>query len=70
MTEADEKKQTGVEVQLSDCDGNAFAIIGKACKAMRKAGIKPEVIEAYQKEAMSGDHDNVIQTTMKYCEVS
>ena len=61
---------TGVEVQLSGNDGNAYAILANARKAMRRAGIDQTIIEEYLKEAKSGDYDHLIQTTMKYCEVS
>jgi hypothetical protein len=60
---------TGVKVELVGQDGNAFMIMGLATKAMRRGGVKPEVIDAYKKEAMSGDYDHLLQTTMNYCEV-
>ena len=53
-----------VEVQLSGEDGNAFFIICRTRQAMRKAGVLKADIEAYVREAMSGDYDHVLQTTM------
>lgn len=54
-----------VEVQLSNEDGNAFAVIGKTMKALRKADVEPDVISAFQDEAMSGNYDHVLATVMQ-----
>ena len=62
-------KQTGVEVQLTGEDGNAFAVMAKAAAAMRKAGVDKKIIDDYYQEATSGDYDNLLRTTMKYVEV-
>lgn len=61
--------KTGVEVQLSGTDGNAFSIIGKVTNAMRRGGVESEVIKAFQAEAMSGDYDNLLRVAMDYCDV-
>lgn len=62
------------QVKLSNTDGNAFFIIGAARKAIktfnRKNPNKEIDVGEYEKEATSGDYDHVIQTTMKYCDVS
>lgn len=63
-------KFPNIEVQLSGEDGNAFSIIGRVAKAMRRGGIEKEEIDAFTKEATSGDYDNVLQTAMKWVEVS
>lgn len=54
-----------VEVELSDQDGNAFSIIGRTVKAMRRAGVPEEDRQAYVAEATSGDYDHVLQTTIR-----
>ena len=61
--------KTGIEVELIGHDGNAFAIMGKVTKAMKRANIDKSVIEEYRKEAMSGDYDNLLRVTMEYVEV-
>ncbi len=61
--------KTDVQVQLVGEDGNAFAIMGKVVKAMRRAGCDSELITQYQREAMSGDYDNLLRVTMNYVEV-
>jgi len=54
------------KVQLSGEDGNAFFIIGRTSKALRRAGAPKEDIDAYIAEATSGDYDHVLQTTMRW----
>jgi hypothetical protein len=56
-------------VKLVGTDGNAFSIMGKTINALRKAGADEEFIAQYKKEAISGNYNNVISTTIKYCEV-
>jgi len=62
MKEPQEKPR----VALAGEDGNAFAIIGRVSKALRKAGADKEYIDQYHAEAMSGDYDNLLCVTMKY----
>lgn len=59
-------KFPNVTVQLTGIDGNAFSIMGTVTKAMRRAGVAKEDIDAYFAEATSGDYDNVIKTSIKY----
>lgn len=59
-----------VHVQLSDVDGNAFAIMGAVGKALRRAGVPADEVSAYKAESMSGDYDHLIQTAMRWVEVS
>jgi hypothetical protein len=59
-----------VEVQLSCEDGNAFVIVGRVQRALRRAGVSHEEIRAFANEAMSGDYDHVLQTCMKWVEVA
>lgn len=60
--------KTDVSVKLIGEDGNAYAILGKVSKALRRAGYKQEA-EDYLKEATSGDYDNLLKVTMDYVEV-
>ena len=60
--------KTDVKVKLIGEDGNAFAILGKVSKALRRAG-HGGLVEEYQKEAMSGDYDHLLATTIEYVEV-
>lgn len=59
-------KYPSIEVELVGQDGNAFLILGKVQKAMRKAGIAEEEIKQYYDEATEGDYDNLLRTTMEW----
>lgn len=59
-----------IEVQLAGEDGNAMAIISRVRRALRRAGVPSEEQEAFTSEAMSGDYDNVLQTAMRWVDVS
>ena len=63
-------KYPNVEVQLSGEDGNAFAIMGAVQKALRRAGVDAEEIAKYKEESMSGDYDNLLQTAMRWVNVT
>lgn len=57
-------------VQLTGEDGNAFAIIGKMRRELRRAGNSPEAVKRFTQEAQSSDYDHVLATCMAYAEVS
>ena len=57
------------KVRLTGEDGNAFAILGKVKKALRKAGMKEEA-SCFMEEATAGDYNHLLRTAMKYVEVS
>jgi ribosomal protein L32 len=59
-----------VTVQLTGEDGNAFFVISRVRKAMKRAGVEQSTIDAFSKEAMSGDYDHVLRTCMEYVEVA
>ena len=60
---------TKPKVKLIGEDGNAFVILGRTVRAMRKAGWSSEDIEKFQNEAMSGDYNHLLMSVMKYCDV-
>lgn len=63
-------KYPNVNVELVGHDGNAFVIMGKVRKALRRADVSQEEIEQYTEEATSGDYDNLLQVTTKWVNVS
>jgi hypothetical protein len=65
-----EVKYPDIEVDLSNSDGNAFAIIGTVRKALRRAGITDDKIKEFSDDAMSGDYDHLLQTCMKWVTVN
>lgn len=64
-----EPKYPNIVVQLIGEGGNAFFIIGRVSKALRRANIPKEEIDAFVTEATSGDYDHVLQTAMKFVNV-
>lgn len=56
-------------VKLTGSNGDALAIVSKVKRALRDAGTPREIIDLYQKEALSGDYNNVLVTSMKYADV-
>jgi hypothetical protein len=56
-------------VKLIGEDGNAFAILGKVQRELRKAGASEKELNQYLNEATSGDYDHLLRTTMKWVNV-
>ena len=56
-------------VNLSECDGNAYAIIGRCIRVAREANWDEARMERFQNDATSGDYDHVLQTAMKFFKV-
>jgi hypothetical protein len=56
-------------VDLSECDGNAFGILGMVTRVLRDKGATKEYRDQFNTEAMSGSYDHLLQTVMRYCEV-
>ena len=59
-----------VEVELVGQDGNAFAILGAVSKALKRADIPQDKIDECMTEMKSGDYDHLLQTAMKWVNVS
>lgn len=58
-----------IEVELVGQDGNAMSIIAKVSSALKRNDVSTEEITAYQNEAMSGDYDHLLRTTMSWVKV-
>lgn len=58
-----------ITVELSGSDGNAFAILAKMNRAFIKEGILDRW-EDFRNEATSGDYDHLLQTCMKWVNVT
>jgi hypothetical protein len=63
-------KYPHVKVQLVGRDGNAFAILGRVTKAMRKHGVEKSEIDAFMQEATAGDYNHLLATTMRWIDAS
>ena len=64
----DEILAPDVTVQLTGNDGNAFSIISRVRKALKRAGYT-DLAARFLEEATSGDYDHLLQTCMKYVNV-
>jgi len=53
--------------RLTGEDGNAFAILGRAMRAMRKAG-HDHLIGEMMKKATAGDYNHLLATVQDYVE--
>ena len=62
---ASESKQTGLKLKLVGEDGNAFLIMGKAARLLRKNGMGDKVA-AFQAECTSGNYDHLLATCMEW----
>lgn len=62
-------KYPNIVVPMVGEDGNAFSILGRVKKAMRKNGLGKEEQDAFVSEATSGDYDHLIRTVMEWVEV-
>jgi hypothetical protein len=58
-----------VIVPLTDENGNAFSIIGRVSKALRKAGASKEDVSDFVREATSGNYDHLLQVVFTWVEV-
>ena len=62
-------KYPDITVELVGQNGNAFHILGICLRAMRRAGLSQEERDAFQKEATSGNYDNLLCTCMEWFNV-
>lgn len=53
-------------VRVVPNDGNALSVVSAACNAAKRAGVPKQDIDNYRAEALSGDYDHVLQTTMAW----
>ena len=62
-------KYPNVTVQLTGEDGNAFFIMGRVGKSLKRAGVSTEEVAKFYEEARSGDYNNLLQTCMRWVNV-
>lgn len=59
-----------VAVQLTGRDGNAGVIMGAVTSAMRRAGVPTVAIDQYRRSSIAGTYDQLVQTAMRWVDVS
>jgi hypothetical protein len=57
------KQKSGIEIDLTGPDGNAFVLIGKASSLAKQLGLDKDAI---QKEMMSGDYEHLVSVFDKH----
>lgn len=65
-----EPRYPKIKVQLAGKDGNAFAIIGRVQRALRKGNVPETEVRQFLDEATSGDYNNVLETCTRWVDVS
>lgn len=61
-------KYPNINIPLVGEDGNAFSILGRVSRIMKRNGLKDEV-STFHAEATSGDYDNLLRTVMAWFSV-
>jgi hypothetical protein len=61
--------RTGISLPMVGQDGNAFAILGRARRALRNGGYDQGFIERFIREATSDDYNHLLMTVMDYFEI-
>ena len=59
-------KYPEVYVPLVGEDGNAYAILGRVARALKRAGVLQDEIAEFRAEATSGDYDNLLRTVLSW----
>ena len=62
-------KYPEIEVELIGRDGNAFSIIAAVTRSLRRNKVSEEEISSYKTEAMNGDYNHLLATTMSWVTV-
>ncbi len=70
MSETSNVKFPEITVELTGTDGNAFSILGKVTKTMRRAGVSKADREAFLKEATAARYDELLTTVFRWVNVS
>jgi len=65
-----EPKYPNIKVKLTGYNGNTYSVMGKVTKALQKNDVSKEIQDEFFREATSGDHNHVLQTCMKYVQVT
>ena len=55
-----------MKYSLRGVNGNALSVVAYVKNAMKQEGASKEQIERYVEEALSGDYNQVLMTSMEY----
>ncbi len=62
-------KYPDITVRLTSSEGNAFSILGKMIRALKRAKVSQDEIDQFQDDAISGNYDHLLQVCMEWVEV-
>lgn len=62
-------KYPNISIPMVGEDGNAFSILGRVKRIMRRADLPDSEWEAFHTEATSKDYDHLLMTVMRWFEV-
>jgi len=62
-------KYPRIIVSLVNQDSNAFSILGRTIRELRRNHVPEQEINAFIKEASSGDYDHLLIVVSKYVQV-
>ena len=63
-------KYPDVEINLSQCDGNVFSILGRCQQEARRQGVEKSEITLFLEEAQAGDYNGAIQTCLRWFNIT
>lgn len=70
MTTITEPRYRKVTVRLVGEDGNAFAIMGRVSRALRRAGVPDAEVQQFHREAASaGSYDTLLYVVQRWVSV-
>ena len=58
-----------VVVKLTGANGNALNVVGITRRALDRHGVSDDVVESYVRQALSGNYDKVLSTTLEWVTV-
>ena len=59
-----------ITVRLTGEDGNSFMIIARVSQALRRGGVPADKINEFQRQATSGDYNNLLNTCTKWVKIT
>ncbi|WBV42561.1 hypothetical protein [Pseudoroseomonas cervicalis] len=54
-----------IEIDHGMVDGHALGVVSAVSSALRQAGVAKSEIDQYEREALSGDYQHVLQASLK-----
>lgn len=59
-------KYPDIEVNITECNGIALAIVARTCRIMKRLGVPRHAIRQYRNESFAGTHDELVATASRW----